>query len=264
LISFVSSRNYTTRQVDDFFSGYAVKCNDHAIWIITGIDVSIVSKSLPAGVTLDTVPEDFAKELLPGYHPVIFELGIQQNCKFNLLPIFGLDFYELKYEIPYVKTETASPLESKPVIYMSNFLNVLSSRGIYGIPAVLAQSMSASFNDNSNLFFSTTASPGVTFQSTFSTDEEFGTYSDSIQFGTFDAVNDYRWMGDLLLGKKCARNYYDWGSMKIRPIKTGSVSFTDSFFPGIPKSEFSVSRPTRFLGASEVIVDLYISYPSDC
>jgi len=258
--SVYSSLNQNNKSDEPFpppSEDWSVKCTDHAFWVILPINASIVSAALPLGVTLDQIPEPFVKELPFGTHPVIFELGYQQNCYWRYLPIIELSFHELKYEIPYVKTIENGPLMSKPIIYMDSTVNAYASDLVYGLPDVVAQNMSFG-----NLSYSTIATSGATFESTFATDFEFGSANTSSQFSAFNTINDYQWLCFDLLG--CASDWYDWDNMQIRSIQITQLSFTAGFFPGMPASTFSFDYPKLLLGASEVIVDLFISSPGTC
>jgi len=85
----------------------------------------------------------------------------------------------------------------------------------------------------------------------------------STQFEAFKMINDYPWLCYPLGFEECASDYYDWDTMKIRPV-TSEIVFNAGFFPGMPSSHFLLDYPKLLLGASEVIVDLYISSPENC
>jgi len=266
LISFATiNRNYASGDGEPFpppSDDWSVKCTDHAFWVILPINSTIVSLALPDGVTLDQIPEPFVQEVPSGTHPVIFELGFQQNCYYRYLPFVELRFHELKYDIPYVKsTINGSPLMSKPIIYMDSTVNAYASDLVYGLPDVVAQNMSFE-----NLLYSANSTSGAMFWSAFTTDFDFGSANASSQFSAFNAINNYPWLchPPPLDTEKCASDWYDWDNMKIRSLKTSQISFTAGFFPGMPGSMYSFDYPKLLIGASEVIVDLYISSPSSC
>jgi len=239
---------------------YSVKCTDHAFWIVTAFNSSLVSSALPAGVVLGDVPAPWNSEIPPGYHPVIFELGHQQECHWKYLPILNLNFLELKYEIPFVKSlHNGYPRESKPIIYMDSEVNEYASQLVYGLPSVIAE---MSFDTDKLVF--TTNSSGNFLRSEFTTEFSWLSQNTSAQFAAFSSLNSFPWLcNPPLAGEECASNYYDWELMKIRPLKT-KCSFSQGFFPGLPAASFTTDYPQLFLGASEVIVDLYISSPYTC
>jgi len=149
--------------IDSIPDNWAVKCEDHAIWVILPVNNTVVSSALPAGVTLDPnqIPQPFTRELPDGTHPVIFELGYQQKCHWKYLPIIELYFHELKYEIPYVKSvKSGAPLMSKPIIYMDSVVNSDASGLIYGLPSVIAQTM---MFDTNKLVYNTSTLSGDFF-----------------------------------------------------------------------------------------------------
>jgi hypothetical protein len=243
---------------------YSVKCTDHAYWVIVPLDSSAVSAALPDGVILDQIPPPFDQQVPSGKHPVIFELGHQGDCFWKEIPIFELSFQELKYEIPWVKS-TISPLMFKPIIYMDSTVNADASYLVYGLPSVVAQNMSSSFNI-SDMIYNTVSDSGPMFKSNFSTDYVLGTANNSRQFPAFKAINDYKWLcyPPPLFSEDCAGDTYDWDNMKIRSVKS-TISFDEGFFPGLPAQNFDfIDYPVGLIGASEVIVDLYITSPETC
>jgi hypothetical protein len=115
--------------------GTSVTCVDHAWWAIVPFPVKDLVSIRPADISLGPVPPIYHKYLPNGTHPVIFEMGHQQNCHWVYLPFFKSTFHEFKMEIPFCSHKRyGGPIMYKPVIYEDNFVDRIGSRVAYGLP----------------------------------------------------------------------------------------------------------------------------------
>jgi len=245
----------------------ATTCIDHAWWALVPVDRSLLLPLLPSDIQLGPLPDAYRQIYPSDSHPVLFEFGRQNNCRWKYFPV-STTFTEFKMEIPYCQHASfGEPFMFKPIIYVDNELDRWGSKHVFGL-----NTLAAVFNLTEGQYsFTPSSSQKLSDDPLEAIFHGVGDFSNDVHafpfFQEYIDINDHPWFCKNALGQlKCAMDYYDWNNMKIRPaimelaIYDDNVLPVDGDYPMIWRTA-GIDQP---LGTVEVIVPLGISNPNEC
>lgn len=202
--------------------------------------------------TWDAWPED--------KHPVLMEIGREQDCGLIFPSWLRSNFLEYKFDIPFVQSKSGgNPLNYKVVLYEDSQVNSISSDVAYKLNATKA---AMKMTENSY----TISKNGAIFSALFSSNNTWFTASAMPEFQVYKDVANLKWFGGRGL-ETCAQHHYDFSSARIRPAAVLNMTFTpdllNTFFPVYGFHRNPLSGIDSF-GSIEIVTNFTMSLPQSC